>query len=354
MKKTLITLLVTLLTVFTIAFCGVSPVLAAAPANDNFNSAAAISTVPYNTSVDIKDATIENDEPSPGGNTIYHTVWYSYTPTASGTIVATIETTEVVPMLGVYTGGSISTLSQIAFSGWGSVELALILTAGSTYYFQVGSLFDYSVGTVQFGLELAPPPTVSFSYLPVDPSTFDTVQFNGPFDDQIGIPVQSWAWDFGDGTTSSVQNPTHQYAKDGDYTVTLAVIIIDGRTGSDSQVVPVRTHDIAITKFSVPQSASSGQTRKITIGISNTRYAENVRVEIYKSTPGGFQNFGMLIQSVPVRVTNRTTDFSFNYTFTKEDASLGKVTFRAVATIGTRDALPGDNEAISLPVKIQK
>lgn len=35
-----------------------------------------------------------------------------------------------------------------------------------------------------------------------------------------GNPV-SWFWDFGDGTTSQLQNPSHQYTQNGSYTVTL-------------------------------------------------------------------------------------------------------------------------------------
>jgi uncharacterized membrane protein len=39
--------------------------------------------------------------------------------------------------------------------------------------------------------------------------------------------IKSWKWDFGDGTTSSEQNPTHQYkdkpGKEGIYTVILSV-----------------------------------------------------------------------------------------------------------------------------------
>lgn len=42
------------------------------------------------------------------------------------------------------------------------------------------------------------------------------------FTDRSVLP-QSWFWDFGDGTTSTQQNPTHTYASFGTYTVTLTV-----------------------------------------------------------------------------------------------------------------------------------
>ena len=81
-------------------------------------------------------------------------------------------------------------------------------------------------------------------------------------------------------------------------------------------------------------------------------------MQLFKSAPGSYQNFllvGTLDQFVPVRSSNRTTDFNFSYTFTSDDAALGKVTFRADASLDTaRDALTADNEAISSPVKIGK
>ena len=40
------------------------------------------------------------------------------------------------------------------------------------------------------------------------------------FDDSLGQPTE-WAWDFGDGGTSTDQNPTHTYTSPGHYTVTL-------------------------------------------------------------------------------------------------------------------------------------
>ena len=84
-------------------------------------------------------------------------------------------------------------------------------------------------------------------------------------------------------------------------------------------------------------------------------YPETIEVQLFKSVPGGYQQVGSLTQSVPVHPSNRTTDFSFSYTFTDADAQVGKVTFRAVATVlGVRDALPADNEAIAPPTKVSR
>jgi PKD repeat protein len=41
------------------------------------------------------------------------------------------------------------------------------------------------------------------------------------FRDESMGQVDAWKWSFGDGTTSTEQNPIHQYAKGGDYIVTL-------------------------------------------------------------------------------------------------------------------------------------
>jgi PKD repeat protein len=42
-------------------------------------------------------------------------------------------------------------------------------------------------------------------------------------DESIGTSIKSWEWDFGDGTTSTVQDPEHTYSKSGVYMVTLTV-----------------------------------------------------------------------------------------------------------------------------------
>ena len=65
------------------------------------------------------------------------------------------------------------------------------------------------------------------------------------------------------------------------------------------------------------------------------------------------QQVGALTQYLPVRGGNRTTSFSFSYTFAPEDATLGKISFQAVATVqSARDAIPTDNTFISLPTTV--
>lgn len=68
------------------------------------------------------------------------------------------------------------------------------------------------------------PPTAGFYGTPLSGPAPLTVSF---FDQSSGSPT-SWLWDFGDGSTSSQQNPTHRYDNPGNYSVTLAVTAATG------------------------------------------------------------------------------------------------------------------------------
>lgn len=64
----------------------------------------------------------------------------------------------------------------------------------------------------------------------------DTANLSVAFTDTSTGPVTSWLWNFGDGTTSTLQNPTKVYDKAGTYSVTLQV---NGLATSDPQTVVV-------------------------------------------------------------------------------------------------------------------
>jgi len=138
--------------------------------------------------------------------------------------------------------------------------------------------------------------------------------------------------------------------------VRLDIATTDGRTGSKTLVVHVKTHDVSIAKLDAPDTTRVGRTSRITAQISDTRYAEVVQVQLFKSVPGGdgFELVGTLTQSIPAQSKAQTTPFDFDYTFTGDDAAIGKVSFKAVATIvGASDALPADNIAIAPPTKVR-
>ncbi len=56
------------------------------------------------------------------------------------------------------------------------------------------------------------------------------------FSDETQHLIESWNWNFGDGTTSTEQNPAHTYDQDGVYTVSLEVVDPFGCRGSMTKV----------------------------------------------------------------------------------------------------------------------
>ncbi len=81
-------------------------------------------------------------------------------------------------------------------------------------------------------------PIASFSYTPAAPSTSDMVVFSDSSSDSDGSLI-TWIWDFGDGNTSTVQNPTHTFAAAGTYVVTLTVTDNGGASDTTSTNITV-------------------------------------------------------------------------------------------------------------------
>jgi hypothetical protein len=65
--------------------------------------------------------------------------------------------------------------------------------------------------------------------------------------------IDTWLWNFGDGQTSTSQNPTHVYATAGDYTVTLTVTDTDEETDDFQAIVspsaPLATSFLRVGMF---------------------------------------------------------------------------------------------------------
>ncbi len=81
-------------------------------------------------------------------------------------------------------------------------------------------------------------PVAAFTFSPEQPTDVEAVSFADASTDTDGT-IDSWSWEFGDGTTSTVQNPSHQFADDGEFQVCLTVTDDDGASTQTCQDVTV-------------------------------------------------------------------------------------------------------------------
>jgi PKD repeat protein len=91
-----------------------------------------------------------------------------------------------------------------------------------------------------------------------------TVKFT---DLSTGNPT-SWSWDFGDGTTSIEQNPTHVYQKEGSYDVTLTVsnsygTDTEAKTGASAPVATLATPVVTSTAKVTAQGTTAQATTAV-------------------------------------------------------------------------------------------
>ncbi len=112
------------------------------------------------------------------------------------------------------------------------------------------------------------PPVAAF-----DNSCSDLVcDFSDLSTDSDGTVV-SWLWDFGDGVTSSLQNPSHVYSAEGTYTVNLTVTDNDGATGNASANISVTEPPDFVDYTANGQIAVSGT---VTGSFTDTQTDNNV------------------------------------------------------------------------------
>jgi len=93
--------------------------------------------------------------------------------------------------------------------------------------------------------QAATPPVADF-YSPLDSVCSAEVSF---IDASTG-PVTAWIWDFGDGNSSTEENPTHFYENDGTYTVSLT----SSNSAGSNQVI--KSNVITVQRLPMPMTQS--------------------------------------------------------------------------------------------------
>ncbi|ALW86585.1 hypothetical protein AUC43_16750 [Hymenobacter sedentarius] len=144
------------------------------------------------------------------------------------------------------------------------------------------------------------PPSIDFTSNYVPGGCVNPIQFT---DASQNLPT-SWLWNFGDGTTSTAQNPSHQYAATGTYTVSLTA------TNSFGSASITRPDAIAVSVpcFTYCPSNGSGgggpggtqlpsQFWMTLVSVSNAQPAYS---NATGNAPGGYANY----TAQPINVTS--------------------------------------------------
>ncbi len=147
---------------------------------------------------------------------------------------------------------------------YGACSAEEIATTDAWYAVGVGAKFDPT--------PCSQPPTANFVA-----NVTTTCQGKISFIDQ-SILANSWLWDFGDGQTSTIQNPTHIYTSAGTYTVKLVATNANGSTPA------TKTSYINITK---PVSPSVQDATRCGSGIVILTASGNNTLNWYDAPTGG-------------------------------------------------------------------
>ena len=138
-----------------LALAGPMPVAGAAPPdNDAFASAAVVDTLPYEDTVNTREATLQPGEPQPACafGAVRRTVWYSFTPGPQTFVAADTLGSDFDTVVGVWKGSSLTDLEPVA-CGDDAIDSDATVTfraeAGITYYVQVGGFFG-DAGSLEF------------------------------------------------------------------------------------------------------------------------------------------------------------------------------------------------------------
>jgi PKD repeat protein len=97
-------------------------------------------------------------------------------------------------------------------------------------------------------VEIDEPPVPDFDALPRVASQSVDIQFFDESDDSTSQPIMGWFWEFGDGTVSVAQNPTHSYAAAGDYTVSLTLTFNHAASGVSMSIIETKIGFVRITQ----------------------------------------------------------------------------------------------------------
>ena len=121
-------------------------------------------------------------------------------------------------------------------------------TAVGTYHVTLSNVFATCTGTITQDVQVVNPPTAAFTGTNLAGCQ---PPLTASFTDQ-SAGATSWLWNFGDGTTSNLQNPTHTYNSYGSFNVTLTASSTTGCSNTLTKAAFVNVAKPIVTIPSLP------------------------------------------------------------------------------------------------------
>jgi hypothetical protein len=125
---------------------------AAAPSNDDFGSATAVTALPFTASQDVREATKASDDPTPCQTYTTWSVWYDFTAPADALVRVTPSSTGTRPFVAVYTGerGSLTQVPGTCRTWDSPGYVTFRATAGTTYHVMFAQQYNQGDLTAEF------------------------------------------------------------------------------------------------------------------------------------------------------------------------------------------------------------
>ncbi|KAA3618565.1 MAG: PKD domain-containing protein [Calditrichaeota bacterium] len=100
-------------------------------------------------------------------------------------------------------------------------------------------------------------PTAMFEVDTTQIKTENLIQFSDlSIEGSFGESIVAWSWGFGDGTTSTLQNPSHSYAASGKYSISLTVTDALGKSSTENKESYITSSVSSVSSFSLKSESN--------------------------------------------------------------------------------------------------
>ncbi len=188
---------------------------------------------------------------------------------------------------GIFNGSSTDLNHAVVLVGWddtqGTDGIWIMRNSWGSWWGESGYMrMEYGANMIGYGAAYIDYEIYGVSF-EADPS-YGNIPLDVNFEGSTGFEADSWTWDFGDGSTSDLQNPTHTYTEPGMFDVTVE-INVDGTPYTVIRDDYVKA--LADTMTASDGVGGPGESVEIVIWGRNTVPLEEIRIPFeYPGTLG--------------------------------------------------------------------